>query len=183
LNPKNNSLPRRNLYLIGFMGTGKTAVGEMTAKKLGLRFVDSDHEIARKQGREISTIFEQSGEKRFREMEMEFIVGGHPEHGCLVSCGGGLPVAEGMLELLKRRGMVITLWADPETIYQRTKDNSTRPLLQVDDPLREITDLLASREATYLAADQVISTETRSAKVVSKLVARSYEEHHPPQEN
>jgi len=183
LNPKNKNLPRRNLYLIGFMGTGKTAVGEMTAMKLGLRFVDSDREIANNEGREISAIFEQSGEKRFREMEMKFIVDGHPAHGCLVSCGGGLPVAEGMLELLKQRGMVITLWATPETIWQRTKENSTRPLLQVEDPLAEIKNLLESREATYLAADQVISTEMRSAKAVSELVARAYKENHPPGEN
>jgi shikimate kinase len=183
LNSKNNNLSRRNLYLIGFMGTGKTVVGEMTAMKLGLRFVDSDQEIARSEGREISVIFEQSGEKRFREMERKFIVDGHPSRGCLVSCGGGLPVAEGMLELLKQRGMVITLWASPETICQRTKENSTRPLLQVEDPLAEITNLLESREATYLAADQVISTEMRSAKAVSELVARAYEENQSTGEN
>lgn len=175
MNPKNKSLPRSNLYLIGFMGTGKTAVGEMTARNLSLRFVDSDQEIARNEGRDISAIFEQSGEKRFREMELKFILDGHPAHGCLVSCGGGLPVAEGMLERLKRRGMVITLWASPETIFERTKGNSARPLLQVDDPLAEITRLLKSREATYLAADQVISTEMRSAKAVSELIARAYE--------
>ena len=177
LNPKNKSLPLSNLYLIGFMGTGKTAVGEMTARKLGLRFVDSDQEIARNEGRDIAAIFEQSGEKRFREMELKFILEGHPGHGCLVSCGGGLPIAEGMLEKLKRRGMVITLWASPETIFERTKGNSTRPLLQVDDPLAEITRLLKSREATYLGADQVISTEMRSAKSVSELIARAYESH------
>ena len=85
------------------MGTGKTAVGEMTARKLGLRFVDSDQEIARNEGRDIAAIFEQSGEKRFREMELKFILEGHPGHGCLISCGGGLPIAEGMLEKLKRR--------------------------------------------------------------------------------
>ena len=160
------------------MGTGKTAVGEMAAIRLGLNFVDSDNEIARKHGKDISAIFKQSGEKRFREMEKEFILAGHPAHGCLVSCGGGLPVAKGMLERLKQRGMVITLWASPETIFERTRENSTRPLLQVDDPLAEITRLLKSREATYLAADQVISTEMRSAKAVSELIARAYEENH-----
>jgi len=157
------------------MGTGKTAVGEMSASKLGLSFLDSDHEIAKKEGKEISVIFEQSGEKRFREMEMEFIKHGHPSHGCLVSCGGGLPVADGMLEILKQRGMVIALWASPETIYQRIQGNSSRPLLQVQDPLTEIKELLAFRESTYLAAEQVVSTEMRSAKVVSELVANAYE--------
>ncbi len=161
------------------MGTGKTAVGEMVAMKLGLRFLDSDHEIAKNDGREISDIFEQSGEKLFRDMEREFVLEGHPANGCLVSCGGGLPVAHGMLELLKERGMVITLWASPETIFQRTKENSTRPLLQVEDPLKEIKKLLKKREATYLATHQVISTEMRSIKTVSELVALAYEENPP----
>ena len=136
LNPKNNNLPLSNLYLIGFMGTGKTAVGEMAAIRLGLRFVDSDNEIARKHGKDISAIFKQSGEKRFREMEKKFILAGHPAHGCLVSCGGGLPVAKGMLERLKQRGMVITLWASPETIFERTRKIPPAPFFKSMTRLR-----------------------------------------------
>ncbi len=165
-----------NLYLIGFMGTGKSVAGELAAQKLGLQFIDSDNEIERHAGQEISAIFEKSGESAFREMEKEFITNGHPRFGCLVSCGGGLPVQEGMLDALKERGLVIALWASPETIFERTKDNPTRPLLQVPDPLGKIAELLGTREGAYLAADKIISTEQRSTKTVSELIARFYEE-------
>ena len=147
----------------------------MTAIRLGLNFVDSDNEIARKHGRDISAIFKQSGEKRFREMELKFILEGTLPRLLGFLRRGDLPIAEGMLERLKQRGMVITLWASPKPFSKEPRENSTRPLLQVDDPLAEITRLLKSREATYLAADQVISTEMRSAKSVSELIARAYE--------
>ena len=159
------------------MGTGKSVAGKMAARKLGLQFIDSDEQIEKDSQREIPAIFEKNGEAAFREMEKRFVLEGHTDHGCLVSCGGGLPIQEGMLDALKEKGLVVTLWANPETIYERTKENSNRPLLQVADPLGEITELLRLRESTYLAADKVISTEQRSAKQVSELVARSYEEH------
>lgn len=165
------------------MGTGKSISGEMAAKNLGLQFVDSDKEIERKAGQKISAIFEKSGESAFRGMEKDFILHGHPLSGCLVSCGGGLPVAEGMLDSLKERGLVLTLWASPEIIYERTKSNSTRPLLQVPEPLAEITKLLKARESTYLGADKVISTEQRSPKMVSEMIARCYKEKKEEKEN
>jgi shikimate kinase len=176
LSIKNTTPQLPNLYLIGFMGTGKSIAGELAAKKLGLQFIDSDKEIERNAGQEISVIFEKSGEPGFREMERDFILNGHPRSGYLVSCGGGLPVPEGMLEILKERGLVVALWASPETIYERTKGNSTRPLLKVPDPLGKIAELLSEREDSYLAANKVISTEQRSAKTVSELIARFYEE-------
>ena len=116
-------------------------------------------------------------------MEREFIISGHPSTGCLVSCGGGLPVQPGMLDALKERGQVFALWASPETIYERTKENPTRPLLQVDDPLGRIRKLLNSRESVYLSADKVISTEQRSPKSVSELIVRSYLENAPHEES
>ena len=180
MSAKNTNLQLPNLYLIGFMGTGKSVAGKMAARKMGLQFIDSDEQIEKEAQQEISAIFDKKGEAAFREMEKRFILEGHPDHGCLVSCGGGLPVQEGMLEALKERGLVVTLWANPETIYERTKENSTRPLLQVADPLGKITELLRLRESTYLAADKVISTEQRSAKTVSELIVRSYEENNLP---
>ena len=98
------------------MGTGKTSAGELAADKLGLRFLDSDREIEKATGLGVAAIFEREGEAAFREKEREFILQGHPEGGCLVSCGGGLPVPEGMLGHLKERGLVLALWAEPQTI-------------------------------------------------------------------
>ena len=90
------------------MGTGKSVAGKMAARKLGLQFIDSDEQIEKEDQQDISAIFDKKGEAAFREMEKRFILEGHPDHGCLVSCGGGLPVQEGMLEALKERGLVVT---------------------------------------------------------------------------
>ena len=95
-----------NLYLVGFMGTGKSTVGRAVAHKLGFHMVDSDHEIEREQGKTIPEIFAQDGEAAFRAMERVFIESGHPAERTVVSCGGGLVVQPGMLALLKSKGLI-----------------------------------------------------------------------------
>ena len=89
-----------NLYLVGFMGTGKTTIGRSVAHRLGFGLLDSDHEIERKQGRTIPQIFASDGEAAFRSMEHDFIHGGHPATRTIVACGGGLVVQPGMAETL-----------------------------------------------------------------------------------
>ena len=163
-----------NLYLIGFMGTGKSSVGKFASDKLGLKFLDSDQEIERQNGCTISQIFESQGEEKFRELEKKFILTGHPNSGCLVSCGGGLPVPEGMIERIKSKGIVFALWAKPDTIFERTKENTNRPLLQTENPMAEINSLLKKREKIYLLANQIISSEMRSTKQVADIVVRHY---------
>jgi shikimate kinase len=169
---KHNLLP--NLYLIGFMGTGKSSVGKIVAEKTGLTFIDSDQEIENQYGLSISKIFESYGEEKFREFEKKFIQNGHPKSGCLVSCGGGLPIPDGMIESLKSKGLVICLWANVETIYERTVKNDHRPLLQTENPKAQIRSLLQKRESTYLMADQVVNTEQRSLLEVTDLIIRKY---------
>ena len=171
---KYNHLP--NLYLIGFMGTGKSSVGKIVAQKTGLRFIDSDQEIENQSGLSITKIFESFGEQKFREFEKKFIQNGHPESGCVVSCGGGLPIPEGMMDRLKSKGLVICLWANVETIYERTAENNQRPLLQTENPKTQIKALLQKRESTYLKADQVVNTEQRSLLQVTDLIIRKYNE-------
>ena len=165
---------KQNLYLIGMMGTGKSVVGQIVSEKLGLSFLDSDHEIEEKTGLSINEIFTEFGEEKFRELEHSFVVEGHESEGNLISCGGGLCIAQGMLEQLKEKGLVICLWASPETILSRTQANSNRPLLKVDSPLAEIERILAQREKRYLAADKVLSTDNRSIEQVAKLVVEFY---------
>lgn len=174
MNQKTQSTLRPNLYLIGFMGTGKSVVGQLAAKMLGLSFLDSDLEIEKKHKTSVSEIFKIHGEIGFREMERNFIQSGHPKSGCLVSCGGGLPIGEGMIEMLKSNGKVFTLWASPKTIFERTKKNSSRPLLQTDDPFSKITKLLSEREPKYKMADKIISTDSRSASRVAALIQENY---------
>lgn len=156
------------------MGVGKSAIGRRIAKELGLRFIDSDHEIERAQGKTIPEIFASSGEASFRKMERDFIESGHPEQGCVVSCGGGLVVQPGMKELLKDKGVVICLFASAETIVERTSRNKNRPLLNVDDPEARVRELLKEREPIYMESGACITTEGRTIPEVVKHMERTY---------
>jgi shikimate kinase len=166
--------PKVNLYLVGFMGTGKSTVGRVLAQRLGMRLLDSDAEIERRAGVAIAEIFATRGEVAFRDLEREFVEGGHPAEGCIVSCGGGLVLQEGMIERLRRHGVVVCLTARPETILARTQTHKTRPLLNVADPLGRITELLAVREPIYRAAGTQVLTDHRPLGEIVAHVQRIY---------
>ena len=166
--------PKVNLYLVGFMGTGKSTVGRVLAQRLGMRLLDSDAEIERHAGLAIAEIFEKQGEAAFRELEREFIEGGHPAEGCIISCGGGLVLQEGMIERLRRHGVVVCLTARPETILARTQTHKTRPLLNVADPLGRISELLALREPVYRVAGTQVLTDHRPLGEIVAHVQRIY---------
>ena len=163
-----------NLYLVGFMGTGKSTVGRQVARQMGFEFLDSDHEIERRQGKPVSQIFAAEGEARFRALEREFIEQGHPEKKCVVSCGGGLVVPSGMLELLRRRGVVICMHAPIETILKRTLHATHRPLLQVEDPERRLRELYAQREELYRRTGTMVLTDKRPLREIAIHVLRVY---------
>ncbi len=156
------------------MGTGKSTAGRQAARRLGMEFLDSDHAIEAEQGRSIPDIFANEGEAAFREMERGFVDGGHPDQGCLVACGGGLAVQPGMLELLKKRGLVFALVASAEGVYERVKSSKNRPLLQVKDPLGKIRRMLEERAPVYAQADAQILTEGRTIAEVVAHLCRSY---------
>ena len=163
-----------NLYLVGFMGTGKSTVGRQVARQMGFEFVDSDHEIERLQGKPVSQIFAQEGEARFRALEREFIEQGHPAKRCVVSCGGGLVVPPGMLELLRSRGVVICMHAPIETILKRTLHATHRPLLQVDDREARLRELYAQREGLYRRTGTMVLTDRRPLREIAIHVLRVY---------
>lgn len=163
-----------NLYLVGFMGTGKSTVGRLVARQLGFEFVDSDHEIERRQGRPVSRIFAEEGEAAFRAMEREFIAQGHPARRCVVSCGGGLIVPAGMLELLRARGVVICMHAPIETILRRTMHATHRPLLAVENPEQRLRELYAQRESLYRRAGTMVLTDKRPLREIGAHVLRIY---------
>ncbi|MDQ8205560.1 shikimate kinase [Pelagicoccus sp. SDUM812003] len=169
-----NRKRKPNLYLAGFMGTGKSTVGRLAAQRLGLEFMDSDHAIEAQQGRSIPDIFAQDGEPAFREMERAFVENGHPGEGCLIACGGGLVIQPGMMETLKGKGLVFSLIATAEGVFERTRHNSNRPLLQVEDPLAQIAKLMAARDPIYRQAHVQILTEGRHVNDVVAHVCRSY---------
>ncbi|MEN9404151.1 MAG: Shikimate kinase [Verrucomicrobiota bacterium] len=163
-----------NLYLVGFMGTGKSTVGRQVARQLGFEFLDSDHEIERAQGKPVSQIFAEQGEPSFRAMERAFIEEGHPRQRCVVSCGGGLVVPPGMLELLRSRGVIICLHAPIETILQRTMQATHRPLLEVENREQRLRELFAQRESLYRRTGTMVLTDKRPLREIVAHVLRVY---------
>ncbi|MGA3008167.1 MAG: shikimate kinase [Opitutaceae bacterium] len=163
-----------NLYLVGFMGTGKTTVGRMVAQRLGFELLDTDHEIERQQGKPVASIFAEEGESAFRRLEREFVERGHASSRTVVACGGGLAVQPGLLELLQKQGVVICLHASIETILQRTAGNAHRPLLNVEDREARLRELFAQREAVYRRAGTLILTDARPLEDVVNHVVRAY---------
>ncbi|MFP6900477.1 MAG: shikimate kinase [Opitutales bacterium] len=163
-----------NLYLVGFMASGKTTAGRNAARKLDYRFIDSDQAIEEKASQPITEIFSEQGEQAFRAMERNFMESGHPLTGCVVACGGGLVVPPGMAELVASKGVSICLSATPETILSRTQGRDNRPLLNVPDPEKRIRELLDERNPRYQAVGNVVSTDDRTMAEVAAHVLRVY---------
>jgi shikimate kinase len=168
------SSPDANLYLVGFMGTGKTTIGRAVAQRLQYDLLDSDHEIETKHGKAIAQIFATEGEPVFRGYEREFIERGHPAAKQVVACGGGLVVQPGMLDLLRAKGVVICLHASIETILRRTAGHRHRPLLNVEDPEIRLRTLYAEREPIYRQSGTVILTDSRPMSDIVNHVLRVY---------
>ncbi len=173
------SSPRPNIYLVGFMGTGKSILGRLLARELDYSFVDSDEQIEESTGLTIPQIFQSRGEKAFRDLERRFVESGHPGGGSVVSCGGGMILQPGIPESLQGKGVVITLFASPETIYERTRGNENRPLLDVEDPLARIRELLEERLPVYRKAGIGVLTDGRSPMEIVNHIKRIYRRERP----
>ena len=170
------SAPRqiRNLALAGFMGVGKSSVGRLAAAELQFEFVDTDEVIESRTGVKVGEIFEQHGETAFRKFEAELVAEMAEWSGKVISTGGGLVVNLDNLASLKMHAFVGCLWAKPDTIYQRTKHQTHRPLLQGSDAPVKIRELLAAREAAYKQADVLVNTEQRSIKEITAHVLHHF---------
>lgn len=155
---------KNNIILTGFMGSGKTSVGIRLSYALKRTMIDTDKWIEKRQNMTISEIFAGEGEEAFRKMETECLKALIKTcNNQIVSVGGGLPVREENRRLLSRLGRVFYLKASPEAIYERIKNDTTRPLLQVDDPLKQIRTLLEAREDCYSdCADVIIDVSGRT---------------------
>jgi shikimate kinase/3-dehydroquinate synthase len=139
----------QNVFLVGLMGAGKTTIGRILARKLGKRFIDSDHEIEARTGASIPWIFEIEGEASFRRREAEVIRDLCSEDGIVLATGGGAVLDAGTRDILKSRGTVIYLRANVNSIMVRVSHDKNRPLLQTADPRRRIEELMAQREPLY----------------------------------
>jgi len=138
-----------NIFLVGPMGAGKSTVGRQLAKSLGRDFFDSDKEIEKRTGVSISWIFEMEGEAGFRAREQKVIDDLTQLKDIVLATGGGAVLSEDNRRALRSRGNVIYLSASAEQLFRRTSKDKTRPLLQTEDPKKQITALLAERDPLY----------------------------------
>lgn len=153
-----------NVILIGYMGCGKSTVGKRLSYRLKMPYVDTDKLIETKQETTISEIFATQGEQAFRDMETECVKSLFDfKQDYVIAVGGGLPMREENRTLMKKLGKVVYLRAKPETIYERLKDDTTRPLLQGEDPQGKIRTMIVQRGPVYeAAADYVIDVDGKT---------------------
>ncbi|QAR34280.1 shikimate kinase [Geovibrio thiophilus] len=166
---------RKNIYLIGFMGTGKSTVGRLVAQKLGMEFCDTDAMVEEKSGMTISQIFDEMDEDAFRGMETDVLKEITERKNLVVSTGGGIVVTRGNMELMRSAGSLITLMASPEQIFDRIKDDKGRPLLQVANPLDEIKQLIYDRAPFYINTDCIVETTELSPEDAAEEIIRFVE--------
>ena len=152
------------------MGTGKSSVGRLAAEQLRFAFLDTDHVIEARAGQAIAEIFAEQGEAAFREMESKVVKELATREHTVISTGGGLVVNPENLASLKQHALVVCLWASPEGIYARVKNQNHRPLLDSPDPLEKIRALLTERKPAYKQADVLLNTEIRSLREVAQQV-------------
>lgn len=156
------------LYLIGFMGVGKTTIGKQIAALNKVIFIDTDSQIEKETSKSIKEIFETDGEIAFRKLETDTI---HSiDRKAIIACGGGLPAHNNNIEYLKHKGIVIYLKASTETLIKRLEKNKNkRPLisnLTNEERLEFIRKILKEREKTYKQADYTIETDNKTVKEV-----------------
>lgn len=161
-----------NLYFIGMMGTGKSSIGDIVARRMGnYNFLDTDEIIEKATGTTIPKIFESEGETGFREVEGQILDSVHAYVRCVVSTGGGIVCRMQNWSKLQT-GLVVWLDVDPEVIIKRI-EGTDRPLLQTEDPLQTLKDLLEERKERYMQADVRIQVEEdMDEEAVADLIVR-----------
>ena len=163
----------KNIFLTGFMGTGKSTVGKLLAKQIKRGFIDLDHLIEFREGRTVSKIFEVEGESYFRNLESSLLKEICNNHRLIIATGGGSLLSEENFQLVQKCGLTILLKADPEIIALRVrKERNIRPLLSdIDEPISRIISLLEQREDKYNRFKHQIDTSAlNTEQVVAKII-------------
>ncbi len=163
---------KTNIALIGFMGAGKTAVGQLLARKLGRKFVELDLLIEQQAEKSIPEIFQQDGEIAFRELEIEVTKQIAKETDSVIACGGGLVLNKINIDRLRESSRIVYLTASPGVILKRTaRQAGQRPLLAVDNPALAVDELLKFRKPFYeRAADITINTSKSGIEPVTEQI-------------
>ena len=158
-----------NIFMIGFMGSGKSTVSTYLSKILASPQVEMDQQIVEQQGMSINQIFEEYGEPYFRNLETNLLIALQKKTNQIVSCGGGVAMREENVEAMKKSGKVVLLTASPEVILERVKDNDDRPLLRGNMNVEYISNLMEVRRPKYeAAADIVICTDGKSVEEIAE---------------
>ena len=152
-------MKHKRVVLTGFMGTGKTAVGEALAKRLTFEFLDTDLMVEKDTGKSITEIFEKEGEAIFRTHEKKMVKKAMDKENVVVATGGGAITDPESLKLMKEKGVIIGLSASPESVLLRISKMQTRPLLNTKDQMEKIKSLMSHRSPYYREACKIIDTD------------------------
>ena len=158
---------KEHIFLIGFMGCGKSTNAACLAEMTGARQVEMDQMIVENEGMAIADIFEEKGEAYFRELETELIKSFAGVEPAVISCGGGAVLKEENVRLMKESGKIVLLTAEPGTIYERVKDSTERPVLNGNMNVGYIEELMEKRRPKYeAAADVKVATDGKTAEEI-----------------
>lgn len=160
----------KNIYLIGFMGAGKTSVGRILAEKLQLDFCDLDELLEAECGKTISRIFSELGEDFFRELESKELQSVSKNSRQIVATGGGIVLRQSNWKIMKEGGITVYLKASTDVLWNRIKNDTSRPLLQVEKPFEKARELLSLRMPLYEKADLIIDTGNKSPENVADYI-------------
>lgn len=163
----------KNIYLIGFMGVGKSTVSKRLKRLTGLAEIDTDAEIVKREGRSINEIFATDGEAYFRKVETKLMEELAEATDKIVSCGGGVALWEANVAAMRKGGEIIYLRAKPATIYEHVKNDHSRPILNGHMNVEYIAELMKKREPWYEAAQTItIDTDGKHSDQVAKEIVQ-----------
>lgn len=163
-----------NIFLIGFMGAGKSTIALALKEKLEMNRVEMDQLIVEKQGMSISEIFDEYGETYFRNLESNTLIELQKKKQTIVSCGGGIVMREDNKDNMRKNGRVVLLTAEPQTVLDRVKDSNERPILNNHMNVEFISQLMEKRREKYqAAADITVATDGKTVtEICEEIIAR-----------
>lgn len=174
-------MPVPRVYLTGFMGSGKSTVGPLVAERLGYRFIDLDERVEEAAGRPIAALFTERGEAAFRALETAVLTQVLGEEGAVIATGGGALSSDATMALAKDGGCVVYLRVEPETLFERLRATTDRPMLYGEDgqpldgpSLREhILAILERRRRFYEQADAIVDADGMTPPDVAATIVRA----------